>query len=67
MATVELRAVRKRFATLEVIKGVDLKVNDREFVVFVGPSGRGKSTLLRLIAGLGGDQRGRSVDRRRGE
>ena len=52
MSTVELKSVSKRFGTVEVIKSVDLKVEDREFVVFVGPSGCGKSTLLRLIAGL---------------
>jgi len=54
MATVELRDIRKTFGTVDVIKGVDLRVEDREFVVFVGPSGCGKSTLLRMIAGLEG-------------
>jgi multiple sugar transport system ATP-binding protein len=52
MAHVELKNVKKSFDALEVIKGVDLEVNDREFVVIVGPSGCGKSTLLRMIAGL---------------
>ena len=52
MADVALRGIRKSFGDLEIIKGVDLDINDNEFVVFVGPSGCGKSTLLRLIAGL---------------
>ncbi len=52
MATVELRQVRKSYGTAEIIKGVDLKIEDRELTVFVGPSGCGKSTLLRMIAGL---------------
>ena len=52
MASVELRNVRKRFGSHEVIHGVDLLIGDREFVAFVGPSGSGKSTLLRMIAGL---------------
>jgi multiple sugar transport system ATP-binding protein len=59
MGALELSNVSKRFDKTEVIKGVDLTVNDGEFCVFVGPSGCGKSTLLRMIAGLedlsGGD------------
>ncbi|WEK52694.1 MAG: sn-glycerol-3-phosphate ABC transporter ATP-binding protein UgpC [Candidatus Kaistia colombiensis] len=51
---IELRNVRKFYGSLEVIKGVDLRVEDGEFAVFVGPSGCGKSTLLRMIAGLEG-------------
>jgi multiple sugar transport system ATP-binding protein len=52
MATVKLRDVRKTYGKVEVIKGVDIDIEDGEFVVFVGPSGCGKSTLLRMIAGL---------------
>ena len=52
MGALTLTNVTKSFGTTEVIKGVDLHVNDGEFCVFVGPSGCGKSTLLRMIAGL---------------
>lgn len=52
MAGVRLEGVKKRFGSVEVLKGVDLDIADGEFVVFVGPSGCGKSTLLRTIAGL---------------
>lgn len=37
---------------VEILSGIDLKVQDREFVAIVGPSGCGKSTLLNFVAGL---------------
>ncbi len=52
MANIQLKAVRKSYGAVEVIKGVDLDIKKGEFMVFVGPSGCGKSTLLRLISGL---------------
>ena len=52
MATVELKQLRKSYGDADIIKGIDLVINDRELTVFVGPSGCGKSTLLRMIAGL---------------
>ncbi|MCD7059142.1 ABC transporter ATP-binding protein [Pelagibacterium xiamenense] len=59
MGQLTLSKLRKSFSNIEVIKTVDLDVEEGEFVVFVGPSGCGKSTLLRMIAGLeeatGGD------------
>jgi multiple sugar transport system ATP-binding protein len=59
MGQVSLRGIRKSYGSVDVIKGVDLDVQEGEFLVFVGPSGCGKSTTLRMIAGLeeitGGD------------
>lgn len=52
MGQLQLNRVTKTFGKAEVIKGVDLTVDEGEFCVFVGPSGCGKSTLLRMIAGL---------------
>lgn len=52
MAHLHLSAVTKRFGAVEVLRAIDLEVQDGEMVVFVGPSGCGKSTLLRVIAGL---------------
>ena len=52
MGQIELKGVNKSFGNVDIIRNVDLMVEDGSFVVFVGPSGCGKSTLLRLIAGL---------------
>lgn len=52
MGQITLKQITKSFDDVEVIKPIDLTIEDGEFVVFVGPSGCGKSTLLRLIAGL---------------
>ena len=52
MAQVSLRKVVKRFDDTEAVRGIDLDIGDKEFVVLVGPSGCGKSTTLRMIAGL---------------
>ena len=52
MAAISMQSVEKRFGKTDVIRQLDLAINDGEFAVFVGPSGCGKSTLLRLIAGL---------------
>ncbi len=52
MGRITLEQVTKSFGEVDVIRPLDLSIEDGEFVVFVGPSGCGKSTLLRLIAGL---------------
>ncbi|HEY2876091.1 MAG TPA: sn-glycerol-3-phosphate ABC transporter ATP-binding protein UgpC [Reyranella sp.] len=59
MAQVSLRKVIKKYDEVLAVRGVDLDIADKEFIVLVGPSGCGKSTTLRMIAGLeeisGGD------------
>jgi len=52
MASVQIRGVQKFFGSTQVIRGVDIDIEDGQFTVLVGPSGCGKSTLLRMIAGL---------------
>ena len=52
MAQVALRKIVKTFDRTPAVRGIDLDIVDREFIVLVGPSGCGKSTTLRMIAGL---------------
>lgn len=53
MAKVELKNICKSYEKkVEIVKSINLEINDKEFIVLVGPSGCGKSTILRMIAGL---------------
>jgi NitT/TauT family transport system ATP-binding protein len=53
---IEIRSVQKWFTSrkrrVQALEGIDLRVDEGEFVCLVGPSGCGKSTLLALVAGL---------------
>ena len=52
MARVEYEKIAKRYGNVEIMRDIDLVVEDRSFVVLLGPSGCGKTTLLRMTAGL---------------
>lgn len=45
----KLRKIKKSFGNLDVLKSIDLDIDEKEIVVLVGPSGGGKTTLLRII------------------
>ncbi|HSY74041.1 MAG TPA: ATP-binding cassette domain-containing protein, partial [Dongiaceae bacterium] len=49
---VQVRGLRKSFDGQEVLKGVDLEIQPGEIFVIMGPSGSGKSVLLKHIIGL---------------
>lgn len=56
---IQLHDIRKSFGTLQVLKGIDLTINQGEIVSIVGPSGAGKTTLLQIIGTLDRPDSGR--------
>jgi multiple sugar transport system ATP-binding protein len=58
MASIELREVSKRFGAVHAVADASLTVGDGEFFVLLGPTGAGKTTTLRLVAGLERPDRG---------
>jgi polar amino acid transport system ATP-binding protein len=46
---IEMKNLSKSFGSLQVLKGIDVKINEQEVVVLIGASGSGKSTLLRCL------------------
>ena len=52
MANLKIKNINKNFGITEVLKGINLDIDDGDFLVLLGPSGCGKSTLLNTIAGL---------------
>ena len=49
---IQTHAITKRFDRLQILKGIDIEVHDREIVAIVGPSGAGKTTLLQIVGTL---------------
>src|SRR4051812_818790 len=52
MAVAELRAVTKRYGSIESLRGIDLKIERGEVVALLGPNGAGKTTAVRILLGL---------------
>ena len=59
MAEVSLTGVTKRFGDTVAVSNLSLTIDDGEFVVLLGPTGAGKTTTLRLVAGLERPEQGR--------
>ncbi|MGI4984012.1 MAG: ABC transporter ATP-binding protein [Janthinobacterium lividum] len=51
-SAIEIRSVKKRYHTLQALKGVNLSIEQGEFFGLLGPNGAGKTTLISILAGL---------------
>ena len=52
MKTLRIEELSKNFGSTEVLRKINLEIDEGNFLVLLGPSGCGKSTLLNIIAGL---------------
>ena len=52
MKTLKIEELSKNFGSTEVLKKINLEIDEGNFLVLLGPSGCGKSTLLNIIAGI---------------
>ena len=52
MAEINIKQIAKQFGKTHALHSIDLTISDQEFLVLLGASGCGKTTLLRIIAGL---------------
>ena len=59
MEMIKTEGITKSFGSLQVLKGIDLTINQGEIVAIVGPSGAGKTTLLQIIGTLDKQDSGR--------
>lgn len=62
MSIIKAKNIRKNFDDLQVLKGIDLSIEDGELVSIVGASGAGKSTLLHILATLLPAEKGASIE-----
>ena len=61
MKVLEVKGVKKKLGKREIIKGLDLSVNEGEIFGFLGPNGAGKTTTIRMLVGLTSPNEGEIV------
>ena len=49
MAIIEVKGLKKNYGELEVLKSIDLEIEEGQVVCIIGPSGSGKSTLCKIL------------------
>ncbi|MCS6765675.1 MAG: ABC transporter ATP-binding protein [Candidatus Protistobacter heckmanni] len=59
MKAIQISGVRKRYGSLQALKGIDLQIEQGEFFGLLGPNGAGKTTLISILAGLARADEGR--------
>ena len=52
MASISLKGISKAWGSVVGVDAIDLEIKDKEFIVFLGPSDCGKTTTMRMVAGL---------------